>query len=175
MASVKTISLLTALFPFSLAVPVAHADSIDDFVLTGNGETITFSLPSDPPGNQMTCPPTSPSCLPGSETAFYVEASVDTNNVITEEELAFPTFGFGGGLEIGQNRYLGSQLFAPDAANPVFTPGTYTLGALSFPPEEFTLTITPETSTTPEPASLLLLATGALGLSGTLARRYRRS
>ena len=41
-----------ALFPLALlasafTLPLtAHADTIDDFVLTGNGETVTFSLPA---------------------------------------------------------------------------------------------------------------------------------
>jgi hypothetical protein len=35
--------LLLTVFALPLAV---HADSIDDFVLTGNGDTVTFSLPA---------------------------------------------------------------------------------------------------------------------------------
>ncbi len=35
--------LLLAVFALPLA---AHADSIDNFVLTGNGDTVTFSLPA---------------------------------------------------------------------------------------------------------------------------------
>jgi hypothetical protein len=64
--------------------------------------------------------------------------------------------------------------------NVTFVPGTYQLTntGLFFPPPtplQFTLTITPETSTaaTPEPASLTVLATGALGILSVAARRRR--
>ncbi|MBB5342696.1 hypothetical protein [Tunturibacter empetritectus] len=74
----------------------ARADAIDNFVLTGNGLDITFSLPASPPGNESTCPPFSPSCLPGSETAFYLSAPVTANGITSVESLAFPTERFGG-------------------------------------------------------------------------------
>jgi hypothetical protein len=168
-------------FPFALLASAfllpmaAHADAIDDFVLTGSGLTITFSLPASPPGNDSTCPPGSISCLPGSQTAFYLSALVTTNGVTEEEGLAFPTLRFGGGLVIGSDRFLGDkQLFTPDAANPTFTPGTYSVSSSS-PFIPATLTITPETPTavTPEPSSVTLFTTGVLGLIGLASTRRR--
>ena len=165
-----------ALFPLALLASAltltAHADTIDDFVLTGNGTTTTFSLPASPPGNPLTCPPTGPiACLPGSETSFSVSTLVTSDGISSEEAITFPTSRFSGGLLIGPpiERFLGPQLFQPDAANPTFLIGTF---SLSFDDSSvpvilhYTLTITPDSSTapTPEPASFTLLATGTLGI-----------
>jgi hypothetical protein len=151
----------------------ARADAIDDFVITGNGLDITFSLPASPPGNESTCPSgIITSCLPGSETAFYLSALVTDNGVTTLQALAFPTIFFGGGLEIGATRYYSNYvLFTPNAATPTFTPGTYSVNTLgSFGSD--TLTITPETTaTTPEPSTLGLLGTGVIGLIGLVRRK----
>jgi hypothetical protein len=61
-----------------------------------------------------------------------------------------------------------------------FVPGTYQLQTTGIfppftPPLDFSLTITSDASTaaTPEPASITLLATGALGIRSVAARRRR--
>jgi hypothetical protein len=76
--------------------------------------------------------------------------------------------------------------FNPFNLETTFIPGTYSLlgaGAQLYPsdPPEgpllpYTLTITPETATavTPEPTSLVLLATGVFGLLGFAAIRHGR-
>jgi len=177
----KTVLSLTLLASAFVLPFAAHADAIDDFVLTANGVDITFSLPASPPGNESTCPTSGPiSCLPGSETAFYVTTLVTTNGVSSEEGLAFPTIRFGGGMSIGATRYFGNQqLFEPDAANPTFLTGTFDLSTFSVVPSpnpvvDYTLTITPErpAAPTPEPSTLGLHGTGVLGLIG-LARSRR--
>jgi hypothetical protein len=171
-----SLALLASAFTLPLT---AHADAIDDFVLTGNGTTATFSLPASPPGNPLTCPPGNNACLPGSETSFSVSTLVTTDGITTEKGIGFPTGRFFGGLLIGPllERFQGPQLFEPDAANPTFLIGTFILDPLfstSPGPIHYTLTITPETSaSTPEPSSLFLFATGALGLL-LLSNRRRR-
>jgi len=70
------------------------------------------------------------------------------------------------------------QLFAPDAANPTFLIGSFNLSALTPstdpPTTAYIVTITPETTAaTPEPASLTLLITGALGIISVAAKRKK--
>jgi hypothetical protein len=162
------LALLASSFVLSLT---AHADGIDDFVLTstdGSGITITFSLPASPPGNLTTCPPVFPSsCLPGSETDFSVITMVTNNGVSTKEGIDFPTSMFEGGMSLGATRFFGPQLFEPNAATPTFLIGTFDLDTFGDPPFfDYSLTITPEPATTPEPSSVALLATGMFGLVG---------
>jgi PEP-CTERM motif len=182
----KLLPMRKIVFPFTLLASAlvfslsAHADTIDDFVLTGNGLDVTFSLPASPPGNESTCPPFSPSCLPGSETDFAVSTLVTTNGVSVMESIEFPTLRFGGGLSLGlvPGRLFGAVLFAPDAANPTFLLGTFDLDAVNpkgDPPIlDYSLSITPETTAqTPEPSTLGLFGTGALGLIGLVRKRLR--
>ncbi|MEI9979136.1 MAG: PEP-CTERM sorting domain-containing protein [Edaphobacter sp.] len=170
---------------FSSSLILSHstfADTMDDFVLTGDGNTITFSLPASPPGNMMTCPPNAPSCLPGSETAFSVSTMVTLNNAQTTETIEFPTNRFGGGLQIlfpeDPLDLFGAQLFTPDAANPTFlTDGPFLLSQTTQgnPPfVSYSLTITPEAASTPEPSTMALVATGLVSLVGFAALRLRK-
>jgi PEP-CTERM motif len=171
----------------------AHADTIDDFVLTGNGETVTFSLPATGvytlhlhfDNFQASGPGTIDGATATVGAAFYVpyfeivqgapDLSVDSNPLSNIPNLygSIPYSWFVVPAEFPNPSDEGTF-------NVTFVPGTYQLqtGTTIFdhpftPPLPFTLTITPETSTapTPEPASLILLATGALGAITTLKRR----
>ena len=66
-----------ALLSSALTFPQnSYADTIDDFVITGNGDIITFSLPASPPGNHSTCPTDIiHACDPGSQTEFHRQYS----------------------------------------------------------------------------------------------------
>ncbi|MEO6815610.1 MAG: PEP-CTERM sorting domain-containing protein [Edaphobacter sp.] len=182
-----------------LSLPLAaHADAIDDFVLTGGGQTITYSLPAT-------------SSYPDFDLFnFFRETAPTTVNGVSVGVVqslyyvtAFNPFAPTLILDVadaagnpGLNLY-GPQFFSIDyvpATNPypywqddvvpTFIPGTYSLQDVSFPnplgPTQpaipYTLTITQETPTaaTPEPPSLALLATGALALLGLAALKRRR-
>jgi PEP-CTERM motif len=172
-----------AVLASALTIPLtAHADAIDDFVLTGGSVDITFTLPASPPGNLFVCPPPTSgpiSCQNGSQTDFTASTLVTNNGVTAMGSLDFATGRFGGGLTVGGTRFLGPQLFLPDAATPTFLIGTFNLSSFANPLTDYTLTITPETTTapTPEPSTFALLATGALGIVSAARRRMsgRRS
>ena len=161
----------------AFALPLsAHAEAIDDFMLTGGNIDITFSLPASPPGNLFICPPPTSgpiSCQDGSQTDFTALTLVTDNGVTAMGSLDFATGRFGGGLTVRGTRFFGPQLFLPDAARPTFLTGTFTLSSFANPLADYTLTITPETTTapTPEPSTFALLGIGALGIVSLLKRR----
>jgi hypothetical protein len=176
-----------------LALPLAaHADAIDDFVLTGGGQTITYSLPAT-------------SSFPDFDLFnFFIESAPTKVNgvsvgVVSGDYYALVFNPFAPALILNVadpagNPVLvlnGPQLFSfvvvpasnpppyqQDDIVPTFTPGTYSLQDTGFPnltgplspPIPYTLIITQETATatTPEPPSLTLLATGTLGLMGLM-------
>jgi hypothetical protein len=185
----NTIILSTVLLPLA-----AHADTIDDFVLTGGGHTISYSLPATS---------TFPNDL--SIEFFYESATATIDGVpgyvvrgaydvipsgfatlqldVPESIFGYPSIQF-------QGPQLDSYVLVPsnNPDNPfdiaaTFIPGTYSLvGEGMFPPVQsgpplpYTLTITPETATatTPEPSSLALLGTGILCIVGFAAIKRGR-
>jgi hypothetical protein len=142
------------------ALPIAaHADAIDDFVLTDpSGDTIAFSLPASPP----IFGPSNPLLfetftIPLSfNPAFFGSATLDG-------QILFYSASLGGGLNVmiyhpgGTTPILdhGDLLYSGTTADPTFLTGTFHVGA-------DTLTITPQTAPAPEPYPVALLATGIL-------------
>ena len=190
--SLFTLALLASAFTLPLT---AHADTIDDFTLVGQGHTITYSLPSsailmDHPHAVIlnASAPTTIDGVPGyNEFGQYylprlfnlpsfilsVPSFIDVPSSIDGSELVFY-----GQYPLQVSEVIPRGFGQPDDLLAVFVPGTYnlTLGNLGveFPPPTFTLTITTETATTPEPSSLILLATGSFCLLGVIRSRHNR-
>jgi hypothetical protein len=149
----------------------AHADTIDDFVLTDTfGDTIAFSLPASPPVFGPSSPflfETFPVLL-SFNPAFFGSKNLDG------QILFYSALG-GGGLNVmishpgGTTPIIdhGDLLYAGTTADPTFLTGTFNVGT-------DTLTITPQTGPAPEPYPLVLLVTGILGAL-CLARQRRRA
>ena len=184
------IVLVSALSPFA-----AHADTIDDFLLTGAGHTISYSYPATALFPDVEFLYTSASAtidgVPGySLTAVY---NVYDNSPFPTLQLFVPESIFGYPMLHFQGPGLVSTVLVPtdqfDPFNPVGLQATFNLGTyqltgvgVSFdqpegPPSPYTLSITQQTATaaTPEPASLALLTTGVLGVFGFAAIRRRRT
>jgi hypothetical protein len=180
-----------ALFASALSIPLtAQADTIDDFVLTGGGNIITFSAPAsftvlNHPhlvSANLVNVATSVNGLSGysSNLTFYL------NNEVGRGGLDFYLTSISGG---GPDTYTDYTLTGADVASLVipnldpqatviFLPGTYSLPQFfSGIPQNtqggitFSLTITPEAASTPEPSTFAMMATGILGAITTLRSR----
>jgi hypothetical protein len=190
-------ALFTVLLASALVLPLAaHADTIDDFVLTGDGHSITFSLPATTGGYTLhehfdNFSASAPGTIDGSPgtigATFYVQYFEIVPQAPALVITSTPQSNFPPNL-YGLIPYTWSEV-AAQFPTPVdegtvyftFVPGIYDLTNAgpftppSAPPLDFTLTITPEPppSTVPEPASLALFTTGVLGLGSLVRRRLR--
>lgn len=178
----SVLSALVALATLALPV-VAHATTIDDFHLSGYGVDVTFKLPSSPVPSSV---------YPD----FYFAVSdllIEVNRAPTMVSSAyFSTAPNGGGFTftdpsgaiIDDLDLLGGQLFTGTVSKPIFKIGSFDLTPANCEasvdaavvdqeasPCSDRLTISSPMTATPEPGSLALLGTGALGITAVLRRR----
>jgi hypothetical protein len=162
---IKILSLASIL----AATLTVKADTLN-FTLTGDGNTFTFSLPSNP------SPDTSIS-----GTSFTLDNIMVTEGLISfSTDLTFSNLTPGGGLDFSipsppplpgaSLDLVGAQLYSGPEASPIFSAST-TPFILERPKstDEFSLNIAGVS--VPEPASIVLLATGLFALAGTCRRK----
>lgn len=166
--------ILRAFVLVAIAAPATVAAKADplDFTLTGKDTDITFTLNSKPTVSVY------------STTYGYFEidnVTLDVNGTDEVSPLAFFTGGAsgpGGGLASDLFDLFGPQLFTGSVKHPTFKTGDFTLTSSSdsytyCDSGDYKLSITDPTSVTPEPPSVLLLATGVFALMGAgVVKRY---
>ena len=184
---VLPLALLASAFTLPLA---AHADTIDDFTLVGQGHTITYSLPNS--AIVMNHPhavwlnasaPATIDGVPGYNVGgeYYLPGFATLPSIV----LSVPSSINGGDLTLyGEWVLQVSEIIPiddPSIAHPndllvAFVPGTYDLKTLlgSAPFPTYTLTIAAESASTPEPFTFALLGTGLLGAIAAVRRRVAR-
>jgi len=178
-----------------LTLPLAaHADTIDDFLLTGGGHTISYSYPATSTFPQVEYIYTGASATIDGISGYPLTAAYNSNpGPFITLQLYVPEAIFGYPMLQFQGPQLVNTVLVPadpfDPFNPfdletTFIPGTYSLDGVGVFPGQpegpdfaYTLSITPETPTaaTPEPSSVFLLATGVFVLLGFATIRHNRT
>lgn len=184
--------ILVALAAAITLAPYARATQIDDFTFNFPSHTIpnspypspalqfTFSLPASPTPTPFMPNPFETPIFSPANSFLIVDPTLPPP--LNTEDLFFSTTGDigyappDGVYEIRAYKYFhsltGQPVFTGSVTDPTFVPGTYSYDWLYYlGPVPGTVTITPETASTPEPTTLALLATGSLGL---LTRFHRR-
>jgi hypothetical protein len=169
---------------FAASTLIAHADTIDDFVITGtnNPTLITFSLPANPQGVLTSIG------AGGSDGGFFISDSVSFNGQTTDgtfqfiSDNLFPgTAGVSFSSSLGEFIAQGQVLYSGPSSDPTFLIGTFDeseydwASPTPFNQLFYTVTITPETSdpsSIPEPSTFALLATGLIGVVGAVRRKF---
>jgi len=145
------------------ATLAAKADTLD-FTLTGQGTDITFTINSSP----------TVSSYSNHNGEFTIDnVSLDANGHHITSNMEFYLGGkFDGGTASELFDLAGPQLFTGLISDPTFKTGNFTLTSYSnseqyCDPGTYNLSIVDVTKTvTPEPSSILLLATGVFALAG---------
>ncbi len=171
-------SLLAGLLLLAASFPLAaHADTVDLFTLTGGGNTSAWTLPSPinfSVHNEPQFVPTFPITL--------VTNGVPANSTVTFEFGHVANLLVGGLAIINIPSVLNPTLLTDDGTISTYT-GTFDLGtfnglvqvfsnnSLTYVPYTLTIASQQDASPTPEPSSLLLLATGLAAALVPLRRR----
>ena len=173
-----------------LTLPLAaRADTLLDFMLTGPSGVVTFTLPEHPffqDTIHLVTVGTRTSASLNGVSGYTIDLSFYTGIADPGDSLSVGVFSFDTTLTggFGVNLYgplLVSPYFGADYPPPpgditgLLSTGHFDLTAYSVTtgmpmPIAYSLDITPEAATTPEPSTLILLLTGAGGL---LASRRR--
>jgi hypothetical protein len=179
-----TLALLASAFTLPLT---AHADAIDQFTFNFNTAPtftpvhLTIDLPASPPPSPYTG-------INGCAVNCFAVVAETASNIpyvfyflqfapgSTFVEFAMYNPIFGPPLAPGAYTKISASedLFTGSLSDPTFIPGTFDgqyMAVVGFPSFPGTITIDPVATTTPEPSTFALMATGILGAITTLRSR----
>ncbi len=167
-------SWITCLFAAAFSVSIANADTITVSVtpVSGNGAlTLTFDPATDAYNSQ--------DGIGTSFNATGTDSLGDFSTLVGFYNTAFTSITFPNPWDFvyddrSQTSYLyaGLIMYSGPEASPTILPGTYDVSAVQAPSDATVqISVEPSVAVTPEPSSLLLLATGLVGMGLMLRRR----